>query len=199
MFSAIIQLHRMNKILPALLLIGLVFFSCASGQTAPEPETEKAAAEEPVPEPEPIPEPEPEPEPEIVEEPSDEYIVTKELYEQTFEEIESLIIELNSVISKKQFDRWLTYLSTVYIRTYNSREVLNEINEYPQLKDNGIVLKDLRGYFDWVVVPSRSRAVLGEIVFAGETQVIAYSSFDGKRAKLYELERINGIWKITVW
>jgi hypothetical protein len=197
MFSTIIQLHRMNKILPSLLLIGLVLFSCASGQTAPEPETEVAVAEEAVPEPEPT--PEQEPEAEIVEEPGDEYIVTKELYEQTFEEIEALIIELNSVISKKQFDRWLTYLSTVYIRTYNSKEVLNETNEYPQLKDNGIVLTDLRGYFDWVVVPSRSRAVLGEIVFAGETQVIAYSSFDGKRAKLYELERIDGIWKITVW
>jgi hypothetical protein len=193
MFSTIIQLHRMKKILPSLLLTGLVLFSCASGQTAPEPETEVAVAEVAVPE------PEPEPEAEIVEEPGDEYIVTKELYEQTFEEIEALIIELNSVISKKQFDRWLTYLSTVYIRTYNSKEVLNEINEYPQLKDNGIVLTDLRGYFDWVVVPSRSRAVLGEIVFAGETQVIAYSSFDGKRAKLYELERIDGIWKITVW
>ena len=61
------------------------------------------------------------------------------------------------------------------------------------------VLKDLKGYFDWVVVPSRSRAVLGEIVFVGETQVVAYSSFDGQRAKLYELERINGDWKITVW
>jgi hypothetical protein len=193
MFSTIIQLHRMNKILPSLLLIGLVLFSCASGQTAPEPEAEVAVAEEAVPE------TELEPEAEIVEEPGDEYIVTEELYEQTFEEIEALIIELNSVISKKQFDRWLTYLSTVYIRTYNSKEVLNEINEYPQLKDNGIVLTDLRGYFDWVVVPSRSRAVLGEIVFAGETQVIAYSSYGGKRAKLYELERIDGIWKITVW
>jgi hypothetical protein len=33
----------------------------------------------------------------------------------------------------------------------------------------------------------------------GETQVIAYSSFEGKRAKLYELEKIDGKWKITVW
>ena len=49
------------------------------------------------------------------------------------------------------------------------------------------------------MVPSRSQAVLDEIVFVGETQVIAYSSFKGKRAKLYELERIDDEWKITVW
>ena len=43
---------------------------------------------------------------------TNEYQVTQELYEQTFGEIEALILELNTVISKKQFDRWLTYLST---------------------------------------------------------------------------------------
>ena len=129
----------------------------------------------------------------------DAYVVTQELYEQTFEEIEALIYELNTVISKRQYDRWLTYLSNGYKHLYNSREQLDIINEYSQLKDNGIVLKDIKGYFDWVVVPSRSQAVLGEIVFVGETQVIAYSSFEGKRAKLYELERIDGVWKISVW
>ncbi|MCK5735224.1 MAG: hypothetical protein KAH21_02050, partial [Spirochaetaceae bacterium] len=153
----------------------------------------------------PVAEPEPEPEPEKettvteTDESEDNYIVSQELYEQTFDEIEDLIQELNKVISKKQFDRWLKYLSTDYIRKYNSTDFLNEINEYPQLKDNNIVLKDLKGYFDWVVVPSRSRAVLGEIVFVGETQVIAYSSFEGKRAKLYELEKIDEKWMITVW
>jgi hypothetical protein len=189
----------MKKLMPVLVLIGLIFYSCASGEPVQEPEPEKPEAAVSAPQPEPAPEPEPEPIVEEVPVEDDQYVVSQELYEQTFDEIEALILELNTVISKKQFDKWLTYLSTVYIRTYNSRDVLDQINEYPQLKDNGIVLKDLKGYFEWVVVPSRSRAVLGEIVFAGETRVIAYSSFDGKRAKLYELERIDGVWKITVW
>lgn len=195
MSGTIIQLQRMKKILPVFLFIGLIFYSCATV----EPEQEPAPEATVVAEPDPVPEPEPEPVIEEVPEADDKYVVSQELYEQTFGEIEALILELNTVISKKQFDKWLTYLSTVYIRTYNSKEVLDEINEYPQLKDNGIILRDLKGYFEWVVVPSRSRAVLGEIVFAGETRVIAYSSFDGKRAKLYELERIDGEWKITVW
>jgi hypothetical protein len=192
----------MKMILPILLFTGLFLFSCAS-EKPDLPPADEPAAEEPVAEEE-ITEPAVEEEtpaeetaPEKVEE--DSYTVSQELYEQTFEEIEMLIKELNQVISKKQYDRWLKYLSINYIRKYNSTEILNEINEYPQMKDNGIVLKDLRGYFDWVVVPSRSRAVLWEIDLVGETQVIAYSSFEGKRAKLYELEKIDDKWKITVW
>ena len=186
----------MKQILPLLLLISLIFTSCAS--EAPVQESEPDIVE-----PAPEPEPEAEPEPEVAEEPAEPeeetYEVSQELYDQTFEEIEELILELNSVISRKQYDRWLSYLSSTYKRTYNSREVLDGINQNSMLKDNGIVLTDLKGYFDWVVVPSRIEAPLNEIVFIGENQVIAYSSFKGKRAKLYELERIDGEWKITVW
>jgi len=187
----------MKTVLPIILFFGLVFVACTTSEPVSETEPETPVVEEPITEPEPEPEPEPQPEP--VEPESTQYEVSPEVYEQTFDEIEELILELNSVISKRQYDRWLTYLSNDYKRTYNSREKLDEINEFPQLKDNGIVLEDIKGYFDWVVVPSRSRAVLGEIVFVGETRVTAYSSFEGKKAKLYELERIDGEWKITVW
>ena len=183
----------MKSLIPLLLVSGLILFSCATEETAPEPEPVSVVVEEPAPEP--IPEPVEEPaEPE-----EDSFEVSQELYEQTFEEIEALILELNSVISRRQYSRWLEYLSNTYKQTYNSREILDEINEYPQLKDNGIRITDIKGYFDWVVVPSRSQAELNEIVFVGEDQVVAYSSFNGKRAKLYELERIEGEWKITVW
>jgi hypothetical protein len=192
----------MKIILSMLLFTGFFFYSCATeepvAQTVAEPAVEEQPPQEQVKEPEPAAEPSEAAE-ETPAETEDNYVVSQELYEQTFEEIEALIKELNQVISKKQYNRWLTYLSTGYTRKYNSSEVLNEINEYPQLKDNGIVLKNLKDYFDWVVVPSRSRAVLGEIVFVGEAKVIAYSSFEGKRAKLYQLEKNDGKWKITVW
>ncbi len=198
MSDTIIQLQRMKIILSILLFTGLFFYSCVSEKPAPPAQAEPVVQEpaSPVVQEEPEPEPESEPEPSAEDE---KYQVSEELYQQTFDEIEALIKELNQVISKKQYDRWLKYLSTGYIRKYNSQEVLDLINEYPQLKDNGIVLKNLRDYFDWVVVPSRSRAVLGEIVFVGETKVIAYSSFEGKRAKLYQLEKNEDNWSITVW
>ncbi len=192
----------MKIILSILLFAGLFFYSCVSEKPV-EPVQAEPIVQEPVTlavqeDTETEAEAAPEPEPEAASE-EDSYQVSEELYQQTFDEIESLIKELNQVISKKQYDRWLNYLSTGYIRKYNSQEVLDVINEYPQLKDNGIVLKNLRDYFDWVVVPSRSRAVLGEIVFVGETKVVAYSSFEGTRAKLYQLEKNDTNWKITVW
>lgn len=180
------------SVLPALLI------SCISAEAALPPVSESEPRIEA--EPEPVVEPESEPviEPEAEAE-EHSYEVTQEVYEQTFEEIEAFISELNGVISRRQFERWTGYLSSTYIGTYNDESVLSEINQYPQLKDNDIILKSLKDYFDWVVVPSRSRAVLDDIVFVGEDQVTAYSSFEGKRAKLYELQRLDGEWKITVW
>lgn len=182
----------MKQIIVVLALAAVTLASCVTASPA-------ESVAEPMPE-EPV-QPQMEEEPAVVEdEPEEEvYLVSEEVFNQTFEEIEALIMELNQVISRRQYSRWLTYLSAAYKSTYNSPEKLDGINQLSQMKDNNIVLKDLKGYFDWVVVPSRSRAVLGEIVFVGETQVVAYSSFEGQRAKLYELERINGDWKITVW
>ncbi len=128
-----------------------------------------------------------------------EFEVTQSMYEQAFEEIEELIAKLNSVIARGQFNRWKTFISQAYSEKYSSDETLNEYNQYPQLLENNIVLTSLEDYFKVVVVPSRSQAVLKEIVFVSENKIVAYSSFDGKRAKLYELEKIDGMWKISVW
>lgn len=208
------------------MLIGVLCYSCSTPAPKDAPSIQEKPAEpaatvqeepqnpqpEPEPETKPQPEPEPEPEPEIKPQPQpdppqepeaappqEEYEVSEEIYNQTYDEIEKLIHELNGVISRRQYDRWLNYLSKKYKKTFNSPEVLNAINDFPQLKDNGIVLKNIKDYFDWVVVPSRSKAVLGDMIFTGEDTVIAYSSYNGQKAKLYELERINGKWKITVW
>ncbi len=196
MSTAIIKLTHMKATLIIVSILAIIFASCAS-DPGPQPEQETQEVETVVEKPveEQAVEPEEIPEPSVAE----SFEVSEELYQQTFEEIEALIEELNSVISRKQFDKWLGYLSRNYIDIYNSPEQLDEISQYRQLKDNGIYLKSLRDYFDWVVVPSRSKATLDEIVFLGENEVIAYSTFEGKRAKLYELERIDGEWKVTVW
>ena len=191
----------MRRIIAVIILPAALLISCVSPDDSSPPQSAPAPAapNREVSGPEPAPEPETEAAsaPDSSEGPL--YEVSQEVYDQTFEEIEALIDELNGVISKRQFNRWTEYLSDAYVKTYNSRAVLSEINQYPQLKDNDIVLKSLKDYFDWVVVPSRSRAVLDDIVFAGEDQVTAYSSFEGKRATLYELQRMDGEWKITVW
>ena len=185
----------MKAIIPVILAISVLLLSCAT--TAPEQEPEAVPVVQPEPEPEPEPAVEPAPVVETVNE--GDYEVSQELYDKTHGEIEELIDKLNQVISSRDYEGWLIHLSQQYKDKYSSTEKLNEINQYPQLKDNGIVLHNLNDYFDWVVVPSRSRAVLQDIVFVDENRVIAYSSYSGKRARLYELEKINGVWKVSEW
>jgi len=117
---------------------------------------------------------------------------------QAFREVIDMIADLDLKISQGQYEGWVSHLSASYMKHYNSPEMLHTLNQYPQLMDNGIILKDLEDFFQWVVVPSRSQAILEDIVFFGENQVVAYTSYEGEKAKLYELVRLNGVWKITI-
>ncbi len=126
------------------------------------------------------------------------YDVSEELYVQTFNEIEELIAELNRVIAKKQYKIWSTFLSDKYLSHYSSAETINRINQYDQLKNNNIRLESLKDYFLWVVVPSRNQVILNEIVFFEKDRVVAYTSLEGQRVKLYEFEKFDGVWKVTL-
>ncbi|OQX28682.1 MAG: hypothetical protein B0D92_07645 [Spirochaeta sp. LUC14_002_19_P3] len=128
-----------------------------------------------------------------------EFVVSQDTYDQAFEELSVLIKKINQVITKKNFNIWLTFLSEAYKERFSDKAALAEISESPQLKNNNIVLTTLKDYFNWVVVPSRNKAVLQKIVFVSENQVIAYSLFSGSKAKLYEFEKINNDWKISIW
>ncbi len=179
----------------------IAFCMLAACTTAKQPPVAEAAAEAPPPTEAVNPEPAVLPPPSEEEQPvesEETYEVSEELYVQTFSEIEELITELNKIIAKKQYSRWITFLSDKYISHYTSAETMNKINQYDQLKGKNIRLSSLKDYFLWVVVPSRTQVVLSEIVFFEEDRVVAYTSLEGQRAKLYEFESIDGVWKITL-
>ncbi len=184
-----------------LILILTVFFSCATAPVEPvdeEPEAEPVVIEEPQAESEPV----------VVEEEPKEVIVSDEtgfevsleVYEQTFDEITELIEKLNGIISDRKYDTWKRYLSDSYIRTYNDKETLKEIAEGSQiLSDNDIELSTLKDYFEWVVVPSRSRATVDDIVFTDDNHLTVYTLIKDRRTILYQLEKIEDKWLISVW
>jgi hypothetical protein len=171
-------------------LLGL--YSCSS---APEPtsEPEPAPVEEVTPAPEPAEEPVAEPaEP-------DELEITEELYNKTFDEINAFITEMDRVIAKKDFTIWMENLSQSYKDTYSDKEVLDKKSESPILQMNNIKLKSIKDYFMEVVVPSRLQLELEEIEFDDMDRVTAWTSFKGNKTKLYQLELIDGTWKISLW
>jgi hypothetical protein len=197
------------------LVMVLLFAACAGGpEPMPEePASEEAPAEpEAAMEPEPEAEPEPETEPEPVEEPAQEepgpeeteeepdpeepIEVSEEVYEQTFDEIEATIEELNAVISARNFERWKTYLTDAYLEEYSDSQRLAEISQMPILERNDITLTSLRDYFNWVVVPSRQDARLDDLRFLSENEVYAIMNINENPVILYRLRKVDGRWKV---
>ena len=180
-----------------LLVFVITFFSCVS---TPEEPAEKPVVEQSAVEPEPVQEPEPEPVEEVVVNDETGFEVSKEVYDQTFDEMKMLVEKLNGIISDRNYEKWKLYLSDKYIRTYNDKAKLKVISENSQiLADNNIVLTNLKDYFEWVVVPSRSKASADDMVFEDENRIKAYMFVKDKKSILYQLEKIEEKWLISIW
>jgi len=193
-----------------LLAPGLLAVAC---RTTPEPpvvdvvkEPEPQAEPEPIPEQ--IPEPEPEPEPELIVEPEVEPAVPEaavpievsdEVYEQTFTEVELVIMDLNEIVRREDYAKWRTHLSERYIEIMSSPEMLEEVSSSPILQRNEIVLEDLEDFFKYVVVPSRARSKLDELVFYSDNVVEALTERNDVLYLLYQLRKVDGQWKIDIF
>ena len=159
-------------------------------QTATEekPETEEPKPEETAEKPEEKPESE-----------QEKFEVSEELYKQTFDDIESIIRELNRIINNREYKNWLTYLTEAYVKKSSRPEYLRRWQKDPRLREKKIVLRTLKDYFDYVVVPTRSEAKLDEIEFCDDTHVYAYTVFQSKKYLLYNLVKSEQGWKIDFY
>lgn len=172
-----------------LFAVALVLGGCAGN-----PEPEPVVVEEPAPEPEPAP-----PEPEPVDE-EEEFVVTQEIYEQTFVDVEALIEELNAIIKNEDFDAWRAYLTAEYAAYYSDPAVLKGISDELKKKYRyELRLRTLQDYFLYIVVGSRQAADLEEIEFIDENHLLAYSIVNETPAILYYLAYEEGDWKIAKW
>jgi hypothetical protein len=210
----------MNKLF--IILFSILCIVCLIGCATTGPETQEQekpvqeeqpekTEEQPVEEPqeseeteepdeEPVPEQKPEEEevlPEVEEESEEEYQVSEEVYKQTFDDVESLIKELNEIIKRKDYSTWLTYLTREYREKYSNPEVLEELSNQPTLQKYDIELNSLKDYFIYVVAPSRANAKLDDLVFEDENHVKAIMEIKGNRVILYLLEKVSGQWKIA--
>ena len=125
--------------------------------------------------------------------------ISQEQYAKTFEEVEKVIDELNSIIKAGDFNRWTTYLTPKFIQEIMDPNALEKINEQPVLKRNKIIIKTLSDYFIYVVVPSRASVRLDDLIFTDPERVRAFMLIRGDRVLIYQLEKITGKWKISTW
>ncbi len=127
-----------------------------------------------------------------------EFVVTKEIYKQTFDAIKETILKLNEIIRERNYEKWKTYLTKEYIEKMSDPAFLSKLSESPILKRNGIVLKTLKDYFVYVVVPSRADARLDKIEIIDKTHVKAITIINNNPTILYWLEKVNNQWKVGV-
>jgi hypothetical protein len=125
-----------------------------------------------------------------------EYVPSREIYTRTFEEVDGLINTLNEVIKNRDFSAWLEYLSDSYKKEKSDPSFLSELSNQPTLVAKKIRLGCLKDYFEYVIVPSRTNSMLERIIFLSEDHVKALSTLYGQSVILFNLVRIDGVWKI---
>jgi hypothetical protein len=126
--------------------------------------------------------------------------VTSEQKQETLEDIREVIARLNRIISERDFETWKSYCTEEYIDHWSSTEELQRYSDAPVLKRAGIVLKSLYDFFIYVVYPSRQNVKVDDIEFLSYNRVRVYMiGARGERLIVYDLEKIDGTWKIAYW
>ncbi len=139
---------------------------------------------------------EPAPAVEVTAENTEEFNVSEDVYTKTFTDIDKLIAELNKIIRDENFTEWKKYLTDEYITYYSDPDNLKVLSNTPTLKKYNIVIRSLKDYFIYVVVPSRSNVNLDDISFIDDNNIKAYMKIDGDPVVLYNLKYIDETWKI---
>jgi hypothetical protein len=139
--------------------------------------------------------------------------VSREEYDTTIQDIQEMILKLNDIVRAKNFGAWMSALADSSVKKINSREFLEErANDlYKKNVSNAairgqdvsrvrkITFRNPQDYFEYVVVPSHANDHVDEITFNSQTQITAYTRDEkGQRLILYDLEKIDGQWKIII-
>jgi len=134
----------------------------------------------------------------------------EELFVTTLTDIKALVTELNRIIRSRNYNAWVENLSDSYLEMISSSAFLAERSEELFRRDQMIAsrmgrnpgsvnrrtLRTTRDYFEHIVVPSRTNDVVDDISFIDSTHVRAYTDSSGTLLILYDLELIDGHWKI---
>jgi hypothetical protein len=175
-----------------------LIISCADDPAPQAPPPKAPAQAQPQPQPAVTETPPPQKAPVVVEQPVfDPQSVTKEEFDTAKSELQQLIQKLNGIIRAKNYDGWVSYLGTDYLRKINSKEYLERINRLDRMRKANITLYNAEDYFTHVVVPARTNDHVDDIEFISQNRVKAYTiNPAGNRLRLYDLEKTRSGWKI---
>jgi len=124
--------------------------------------------------------------------------LSQESYEEILDDVKAFVDSLNLIIKGKNYTKWRSVLSEELLKEISSREFLADASKWPSMKSRGIVLRELRDYFNYVVVPSRANSQVDIIEVMDNNRVKAfYTNTRKERTELvYELAKTGDSWTI---
>jgi len=124
--------------------------------------------------------------------------LSQESYNEVLDEVKAFVDSLNLIIKDKNYYRWRSVLSEELLKEISSSEFLANASKWPSMKSRGIVLKEPKDYFNYVVVPSRANSQVDKIEIMDNNRVKAfYINTRKERTELvYELAKIGDSWTI---
>lgn len=128
------------------------------------------------------------------------YHVSQETYDKTFNEIYEFIEKIQKTMDTEDYNSWKSILTQEYISKNSDPSYLKRISEEPSLKNSNIALRNLKDFFLFVFIPSRTGIKMDRIEFISGTRVKVIAIVNNTNYVIYLLEKENNkLWKIGVW
>ena len=121
--------------------------------------------------------------------------ITRETFEEDKTAILGIIESLSTVMQKKDYKKWLTYVDDASIKYWSTKSNLQKAQN--RLPVKGLTLKTLEDYFKYVFIPSRTGRTVDEIRYETARLVKAvHVNGDNDTVYYYFKKSAKGDWKI---
>lgn len=113
------------------------------------------------------------------------------------------IAEFNVIMTKKDYNSWLKYISDDSKKYWSDTYTLSKASEKLPKELKGVKLKNLSDYFNFVFIPSRKGRQIDEIRYnsAKSVKAVQVTKSEDDKTKItvyYNFVKENGDWKVEL-
>jgi len=112
-------------------------------------------------------------------------------------EILEIISKMDTIMTDKNYNEWVTYVDEESIRYWSNTTNLRKASN--RLPTRGsLTLKTLEDYFNYVFISSRSGRKIDEIRYESSSSVKAVETREELELVYYNFKKVDGKWKINL-
>ena len=127
---------------------------------------------------------------------SEDYAVSIDTFTKDKKDVLDTIAELDEIMKKGDYARWLTYVSKESKDYWMNAKRLKELEG--RLPVKGLKLSGLRDYFKYIFIPARTGHTVDEIRYVSDTVVKAVQVKEKRDVVYYTFEKIEGKWLLKL-